>query len=298
MDILYKLIKDIIVGIISKTVTYLFKEKKSSVVQNPIMETQSNIEESIRDINIEVPKTHSYAIALGKRLSESMEMLNSDYSKKSLSKICDYINYPSVSELEKYFSGEVEAPREFILKYADNFGLNYNWLRHHEGSPIKLHEFYATRAYEYYEIILNLKPSTIFYVRSESKRGESGIVLKLDEHKYIVFPATFNISSFVGGIGRKQIISFYELIKALKNHFSFLRNFGLILPEEEFDDLFTGKVYPTKAFECKTLCLHWWDDLLDYDHKYPISQDYERMYGIEFINAQEIIRNHFRRKSA
>lgn len=293
MEIYLKFVKDILVGVSGKLISILISKKKanSSISENLI--TNQKIEEVII-----VKEPSRYSRELGQRFTNSVELMKLNNHTLTYSKICDHLNYKSVSLVEKYFSGEMEASKKFIKKYCDFYGIEYEWLRHGDKNPFQLRSRYVSRIADYREDILNLNAKAIFYVRSGSQNGKSGIVIKLSDQKYLSFPSTFNVSSHVGGEGRKQIVSFYELIKSLTSTFSFFQTFGLILTEEEFNDLFNGRIYPQKVFESNIRCLHWWDDLLDIYHKNPISADYEKMYGLEFLKAQEIIKREIEKKVA
>lgn len=291
MEIILKFIKEVIVGLFGKLVSSIINRSNEPKGVEPQNEIQTLAISNDTGEHLQKTNTSSnYSQQLAERLSSSMNMMQLNHKKLTHSKICDSLNYESVSKVEGYFLGRAEAPREFLESYCNFYGIDYQWIRHGEKNPFELLSFHASRAMEYRDKILDLGTSSIFYIRSKSENGDSGIVLKLSEFKYIVLPSTFHISSYVGGEGGKQIVSFYELIKSLTSNFSFFHTFGLVLPEDEFNQLFSGKIYPGKIFESNSLCLHWWDDLLDIYHKFPISKNYENMYGEEFIKAQDIIR--------
>lgn len=301
MEIFLNFIKDVILGLLGKLFSFIIKRSNAS--QN--VESQNNVQAPAINNDTEgsilqkAREPSNYAQQLAERLSSSMNMMQLNHKKLTYSKICDSLNYDTVSKIEDCFSGRAEAPKEFLKAYCNYYGIDYQWIRHGEKNPFELLSFHASRAIEYRDTILDLGTKSLFYIRSKSENGDSGIVLKLSEFKYIVLPSTFHISSHVGGEGRKQIVSFYELIKSLTSNFSFLHTFGLVLPEDEFNQLFSGRIYAGKVFETNSLCLHWWDDLLDVCHKLPIAKNYENMYGVEFIKAQNIIKRFLEeRKSA
>jgi len=264
---------------------------KRENIRELIQENEKNDEFEIKDNyfkQIEYEKKSTYIQELANRLMITKEYLSLRNDTLTYSKICDNLNYEYVSLIENYFTGEKEAPKDFLIKYSGFFGLEFNWLRYGEDNIFKIYDQHLTYPLKYKEWILESNPLTVFYIRKDSQEGQSGIILQLTDKKYIIVPRKYNISSMVGGTGQLQMVSFYKLIIEL-DKLPF-KKAGLILEEKNFDDLFSGMIYPGKLFEKDRQGIYWWDDLLDIFHKYPISKNYEQNYGTEFIKAQEIIK--------
>jgi transcriptional regulator with XRE-family HTH domain len=218
------------------------------------------------------------------------------YEKLSISNICDFLDYTSVNAIDDYFNARTEPSTDFLRKYSDFFGLEYKWLRHGEGNKFIKKNYNPTLPKDYNEHIDFIKPDQIFFIRSKDENGEAGIILRLTDYKFIILPRTYNISDKVGGTGQSQIDSFYDLIKDLSRTYPSHKLSGLQLDRKEFDELFNGEVYPGKYFNGYRQASYWWDDFLDYNHKYPIAKDYEFLYGKGFIEAQRIVR-YYKEKS-
>lgn len=277
-------IGSIISGIISNllTDTFLSKNEKNDQCTREIPNQQDKIETA------ELIQVDTYVDQLGERLSLSKELLSSRNERLTYSKIYEYLNYNSVTLIEEYFTGKKEASKKFLIDYADFFGLEYNWLRHGDDNIFKIGKEYPLYPLQYKNTIIELRPVKIFFVRSDSFEGNSGIVIQLTNKKYIILKRTYHISGELGGRGMIQLFRFYKLILELKK--VRMNCTGLILKKECFNKLFCGMIYPEKVIEENRKGKYWWDDLLDVDYQYSRKVDYENHYGKAFVDAQYIIK--------
>lgn len=285
------MLKDVAIGVVANLVSNRILEKK--VIQTI---PKQQIDEKEQFNEDEEPIAYSKQLSI--RLLETIELLSLRFKELSYSKICDYLNWDSVTTVENYFNGTIEATYDFLKKYSDFFGIELHWLRHGEKHKFQIlpkHETYAT---DYEEEIKKLKPQSVIFVRQNSEKGYAGIMLNLSDFKYIILPETYNISSYVGDTGQRQIFSFYKLVKSFSDSFSSFQKKGVILEKDEFDSLFAGILYPGKILDKYRTTNYWWDDLLDVNHKHPIAKDYEYWYGPEFIKAQDVIKRQLERNCA
>ncbi|NJO94365.1 MAG: hypothetical protein HC820_08545 [Hydrococcus sp. RM1_1_31] len=230
-----------------------------------------------------------------RRLVYSLELMKQGYEEMnglSVPKIADVLSLEKAGILQDYFDGTQEPSFHFLETYAALFGINQNWLKYGEREPFLTTEKTCLYATEYLNRIKELSPEIIYFIRSDKKEGNSGILLKLSEYKYTYFPKTWYISSHVGSTGETQIFEFYRLIEALKAQKRSVNPpyycQGRIVNSKDFNNLFCGKIYPGSiiAFNENP----WWDDFTDFNQSYAYAQEYEQMYGKEFIKAQETLK--------
>ena len=228
-------------------------------------------------------------IPISKRLENVMNQMNINNIDEIdfIYKIANQLGLENGNILTNYIKGDENPPFPFVNHFSLQFGINYNWLISGERNPFSNDEVSESSPLNYIKRIIELVPHSIYFVMNKSIQAEAGIVLKIIENKYIIFPKTYNISSYVGNTGEEQIFNFYQLIKKIdEKHISFKK--GRILEEETFNSLFEEKIYP--GFLDLLENNHWWDDFLDIEHKYPVATNYESWYGKEFIKAQEIVK--------
>lgn len=202
------------------------------------------------------------------------------------------------SILQNYLDGTQEPSFHFLETYGDELGICIDWLKYGEKEPFYSPEETHLFATDYLNRIKELSPVGVYFLRSE-EGGSSGIVLKISSFKFVYFPKIWSISSDVGSTGQGQLLAFYKLIKILQAECSYLLSSSFycqerILNKEDFWNLFCGKLYPGTVIEFREN--PWWDDFTDIYHTYAYAQDYEKMYGKEFIQAQKLIK-HFLEKN-
>lgn len=208
----------------------------------------------------------------------------------SVGKLAEIMGFEKVSDLSKYFNGQEEPTFAFMEKFCNCFGVNADWLKFGDATPYCSTEYPALYALDYYERICELQPKFIYFVKSNSKECKTVIALEIEEYKYIYFPKSYHISSYVGSTGREQIFSFYQLIRKLKDSGFYNQCFGRIVEPKLFRDIITGRVFLGSVCNRYGFNESWWDDFTDVYHKYPIAKGYEKRHGKEFIYAQRIVR--------
>lgn len=289
------LLYDLIVGIISNLISNKI-QKNIEVKEN--VSTKEKIKLITQEATLSVPETRSYIEEVAERLNVSIEHLNTREGIITFSLICDFLNWKSVSEIEDYFLGKKEPSLIFLEGYSNFFGIELDWLRHGKGNIFMKLNQPNLSILGCLKYIVELNPEQIYFVRSKCNDGYSGIILKMSNYKYLILPKNYKISSNVGEGGSREIEEFFDLIKSLSLRFGGYKLNGLIISEDMFSDLFSGKLYFGKLIKTKSQINYWWDDFLDYEHKMPISINYERFYGVEFIKAQQIVKWRKEKKSA
>lgn len=225
-------------------------------------------------------------------MRESRELRNIE-----ISKLAYIMGLDKSSELENYIFGSEKPTFAFLDLFASVFGVNPEWLKFGEKSPYVHNLYFYPYPLESLGGIRALNPEKIFFIRDTSKYGRTGIILKISDFKYIIFFTTYHISSHVGGTGRLQIYSFYQLSLQLQRlDKDFVKCISISLSDSEFNRLFSGKMFPGALLQLQNH-IYWWDDFTDVNYKSDTVQSYRGSYGEEFIKAQEIVRDVLSEKS-
>lgn len=249
-----------------------------------------NKKEGLNGLNTDKNKRQQTVTDISERFNHILKLMNQWYQDFSVGKLAEIMGLEKVSDLSKYFNGQEEPIFAFMEKFCDCFGVNVDWLKFGDATPYCSTEYTELFALDYYERICELQPKFIYFVKSKSKECKTVIVLEIEEYKYIYFPKSYHISSYVGSTGREQIFSFYELIKKLKDSGFYNQCFGRIVEHKLFDDIITGRVFLGSVCNRYGFNEPWWDDFTDVYHEYPIANGYEKSHGKEFIYAQRIVR--------
>ncbi len=282
-EFIYKIFESLFIHYLKKNVdVYLENKKTEEKINKPvILKTEQS------DVKKELTETT-------KRLKTVIELLfqNEFNLKYPLSRVADSLGLKSENEFIQLLNGETELTFEFLNSFSKKYGIDRNWLKYGENTPffVEENQLYATG---YIKIIKDVNPKNIFLVRENSKTGRTGIVLKLNTWNYKILGKSYHISSEVGGTGQIQIKGFYNFIKELNSLGFKYKIRSKIISQRLYSKLFSGYISPrilesNNHNEIKNS--YWADDFLDFNHDYPIAEDYERWYGCEFVKAQNILK--------
>lgn len=256
----------------------------TSAVRGEVVQTQPLPAKNIQP--------NSEVASIIKQFNQVLDLLNEKktYGKYTIAGLAQLMKLHSVGELECVFLGSQEPSFEFINHFCATFGINRNWLI--EGKEAPFREFEGTQydPLDYLDEIEALAPNRLYFIRSASEMGEVFLLLKLSDYKYKIISRVWHISDHVGSGGQSQIFGMYRLILALQKSRLSTSCGGRILPEDKFNDLLGGNVFPGSVIEFPAQENPWWDDFVDVHHKYPISSNYESWYGKGFMAAQSIVR--------
>ena len=220
------------------------------------------------------------------------------YSPFTIAKLAQLMKLHKIGELERVFNAEQEPSFEFIADFCNTFGISKNWLIHGQGTPYNNPEQTNFDPLAYYSEIEKENPNRIYFIMNNSEVGEVFILLKLSDFKYKIFQRTWHVSRHGGGGGRSQIYGLYKLIRKLKKNDHSLKCGGRILEPEVFEKLLSGRVFPEFVLSRPSFENPWWDDFTDVYGKYPISSNYEELYGKGFSDAQSVVREKLEAESA
>lgn len=230
---------------------------------------------------------------LAQRFRKVLELMNEgrNHSKFTIPQLARIMKLHSISELEGVFIGKKEPSFQFITDFSTAFGINEKWLIEGVATPYSSSISSKGDPLDYLEDIESIKPESIYFIREKTETSCAFILLKLTKWKYVILDRTWHISDHVGHGGQRQLLSFYKLIKKLRDEKRMHTScWGLTLEKDLFDALLCGEKFPGQFTDTGFSEDPWWDDLTDINHKYPIAENYERWHGKSFIKAQEIIR--------
>lgn len=227
------------------------------------------------------------------RLKEVLALINvgRDREKLTISKVAQMMGSSSVGNIERVFEGIEEPSLMFLKAFSEHFGVQETWLLHGEDQPFYQPEPFELLAFDYLSYINTSEPEEVYFVRSDSERGECQIVLKLDEWRYHVLNSVWHVSSHVGGMGTSQLVSLFTLIKTLRDEVRKETCKGQVLSEKDFEKLMNGEVFPGSVLSKPAKNHDWWVAFPDLNHNFPSSPNYATWYGQSFLDAQEIVRN-------
>ncbi|EGQ8592792.1 MULTISPECIES: helix-turn-helix domain-containing protein [Vibrio] len=265
----------------------VFKSHPAPTETKIIVATQANQDaKSDTEIDSEVSR-------IAMRFVKTLDLMNEgrEYSKYTIAQLAQVMKLHKVSELEGVFRGKEEPTFEFVDHFANTFGVNRDWLLEGKNSPFSNNDQTMSEPHWYLDEIKQTKPLRVFFVREDSSKARAFLLLKIDDFKYKILHRTWHISDEVGAGGRRQLVSFYELIKSLRDKQRYSsRCGGLTLSCDDFSCLLSGEKYPGTFVGIGYREDPWWDDFTDIHHRYPIAENYESWHGRSFIKAQNIVR--------
>jgi hypothetical protein len=224
------------------------------------------------------------------RLSFALALLNEGrtFDAISISRVAEAVGAERVSDVSKYFEGKEEPPIQFMRSFAFKFGINPQWLIHGEDEAFYCAEPVVFSALDAIPFIEEGKPEEIFVVKSKSEHGETAIVVRLDDLRYVTMNGVWHVSRHVGGTGRSQMVDLCQLFLYILDKKLPCRGFAL--DEHVFEQVTNGEIYPGSAFDRHNASSDWWISLLDIEHREPGAAHYKKWHGQSFLDAQEILR--------
>jgi hypothetical protein len=275
-----------ILNLIEKGKKFLFRKAKASNPTTLMLKKDKPQNHLTESSNERVPNQ------IAKRIELALGMITDEKGEKfPLSWFGEYLGMERPGDLERIVLNEIEPTFQVLNHLADHLGINPSWLKSGQGEPFQIRRDKPTYSEEYFEEIVALKPTWIFFVRRTIEEGEAIIVLKLTKLKYRVLPNVYHISDRVGGTGRRQIDGLCRLIEKLRITYPKPHMIGLEVEKKELFDLHQGKIHPSWLDRnCLSKKSDWWDDITDIMHESPISENYENLYGEAFVQAQRIVR--------
>ena len=137
--------------------------------------------------------------------------------------------------------------------------------------------------------------SAIYFVRSQSLRGETCILLEVREHHFIVLNSYIHFSEQVGFGGSCELVAFRKLVMELILVRKYITK-GVIVSDQNFKKLYKGEIHPKVALMArKGKFEHWHDDFTDiYNQRYGYR--HHGKYDKNFKDAFNIVKNNIEKK--
>lgn len=123
-----------------------------------------------------------------------------------ISHVAEIIGAERVSEVAKYFDGKEEPSIQFMRSFASRFGINTQWLIHGEDEAFYCAEPVVFSPIDAIPFLEKHRPEDIFVMRSKSDHGETVIVVRFDDWRYVTMNGIWHVSKHVGGTGRSQMV--------------------------------------------------------------------------------------------
>jgi transcriptional regulator with XRE-family HTH domain len=262
--------------------TWFIKEWRDSKKNRPVVARDSRPSEEQK------PLSESQLTAL--RLKRAVELMNATigYTFITIPKIAELLSLPRVSQFENVVMGKEEASIDLLERFSSFFGVNYDWLLEGKGEPFNNSLRGIHDPFDLMDWLQNNSYEQIFFVRSKSSFSEYGIVIKLNDYKYVTVDRWWALGAHKG-VGAYQVYSLYQLICELKLNKGRCSSFDF--EEELFWQLLNGKHYPGTYLSPMKSNSFWWDDFTDISHHYPCASGYLEGYGTSFISGQKVVRD-------
>ena len=198
------------------------------------------------------------------------------------------MNLGSPAELDEVLDGRAPSSFAMIDQFCERFAVNKEWLSTGRAAP-----FASTIPFEplpetYLRLINEAKPECVYLVRSNSRTGETCIVIETDTMHAWTLPDMWHVSDEVGGGGSRDLLSLYDLFKHWIKSTREYNVLGRVVEPGVTQGIANGRVFPGIVRGMRLS--HWWDDLTDIEHKWTTRQGSSKAYGQSFVAAQDIIR--------
>ena len=161
-----------------------------------------------------VPRSEELEVErIPKRFRTILDLMNEDrpYSKFTISQFARSMALRRVGELEDVFTGRVEPTFQFVEKFCETFGVNFEWLVHGQMSPFSNGEMTKYDPLSYLDEILDLHPLGVYFVRENTETAPAFILLQLSDSKFKILHRTWHVSDHVGAGGESQLVGLYRL---------------------------------------------------------------------------------------
>lgn len=242
---------------------------------------------------IKIPKRKTETQIISERLQYILKLMNESREEKfTVAEFSKLLKLKKVGELEKYFLNQEESSFKFLKKFTKEFAINLEWLTEGKGHPFKYDQDNYICLYEdALKRIEELEPSIIYFIRSDSINGELCLMLKIEEHRFIVLNTYVHFSVQNDSNERKSLIDLRKLIMSVILEKRIMTK-GVIIPNKVFKDLYRGKIFPSTSLSLKKGRFDYWhDDFTDiYNERYGYQR--HKNYDQNFQDAFKIVKNY------
>lgn len=252
----------------------------------------SEVEQAFRSryLTITDPQVLPSTKQIAERMSSVLKSMNtSRFEPLTVSDLALAMGFGSPGDLEAVLIGQAPASFALLDEFCSRFAVNKEWLRTGRSSPFYPETEHRSCPEHYRSLIDEACCETVYAVRSKSEVGEAFLVIESDPLKCWLIPDVWHISDYVGGAGAKDLVSLYRLFENWSNSNKPYMVLGRYIESSLAESIWNGNTYP--GVVCNMPLSHWWDDLTDLDHKWTSRKGSAKVYGKQFVAAQDIIRH-------
>lgn len=206
------------------------------------------------------------------------------------SQFIDAVDYYSEGSLLRIESGDEECPLSLINTISDVTGAECEWIKYGIG------EKYLVKNLPYYDLDdciekLESENPREMYFCLDTERFSFYIIVKTSELRWSKFYVNYNLDFWNWVDDYRHIPEIYRQLKCIYKKFDESECWvkGRLYNKIEFERLedseseYLGEIIKDLPKNGE----HWFDDIRDLSHKYPIADSYESTYGKWFIDMQE-----------
>jgi hypothetical protein len=243
----------------------------------------------------EAPPATRNREVVANRLNRLLGLLNEHrrYNSVTIPQIATILGLSSVSDLERYFFAEKDAPFALLDQIANTFGLHPGWLKFgHKGEPFA-YQIHGLHIHDegLLGLIDKLKPQKIFFIRCLNDFGYAHVAVRFTDWKYEGTYDGWNISNHVGNTGTCQLYKLWQSLNKIDERREVCGiTVGCDLPEDPYLSLVRGEMYAGTLLEDQKYRSYWFEKFTDIDYKYSTEADRYKYYGSGFVQAQRLVR--------
>lgn len=206
------------------------------------------------------------------------------------SRFIELVDYDSERRLAFLESGTVEMSESEIASVCEATGVSKEWLIHAKGSMFPI-ESLATYHWAEIQKLREADPKAV-YMLLNCDTKQLVMLAHLHSKHWKIYGVVPDLD-FAGWWGdHHQIPEVYDMLKGLSDDYRG-RIYGRIIDSKAFANILTGNTHPAFFLANNNAAgAHWFDDIVDHAHRYPIAENYEGWYGKWFITAQDYFRRY------
>lgn len=203
----------------------------------------------------------------------------------SPSRFIDLIDYDSEKRLTYLESETIDMSQTEIASVCYTTGVSVEWLSHGERDMYPI-ESISTYHWEKLKWLKDANPASVHMLINDETQ-QLVVLAHLHSKNWKIYSIAFDLNFAAWWGDQHQIPEVYDMLKQLADDYR-ERIFGRVIGPNEHADILSGQTHPA-LFMKKTYAAgaHWFDDIFDYDHRYPIAENYEGWYGKWFTTAQD-----------
>lgn len=233
-----------------------------------------------------------YNTEFAKRLDYIISLINQEKTfnrKINLDFLAEWLGFQSVNELKCYYIENIEPDFKFIESIANKIGVNSAWFK----TGINATPFQSSTYEDYAEKILEseIEGGYIFAIKDCQRCRKILVMKRVNNIKYLVFQRPIVFHSDVGRTGMSRLCSTYRFLDELSKKDGTCLNNVYFIPEEVFEKLIEGTVYPgivnNYSAKQKINILY---DFIEINAIPTRREEYRIQYGDEFFESQEIVK--------